>query len=98
VQIGEQSLGLRHAVGDDDDEACRQTARERSDECGIGGAVKACRAELISRRRQCVEESVERRKTLDGVQQTWKRHLRGSGTGRAHREGFGGEQKEREYE
>ncbi|HET6582774.1 MAG TPA: hypothetical protein VFG69_04990 [Nannocystaceae bacterium] len=36
VQIGEKPLGLRHAVGDDDDEPGRQPAGERGDERRIG--------------------------------------------------------------
>ena len=46
VQIGEQPLGLRHAVGDDDEEARRKPARERGDERRVGGAGQPGDAQL----------------------------------------------------
>jgi hypothetical protein len=49
VQIGEHALGERHAVGDDDEEACRQSARERGDEGRVGRTGKARGAQLGAR-------------------------------------------------
>ena len=72
VQVGEQPLGERDAVGDDDEEACRQPPRECSDECRIRRAGKARRTELSTRRGQRVDHTGERRKALDRVEQTWK--------------------------
>ena len=51
VQVGEQPFGLRHAVGDDDEEARRQATRERRDECGVGGAGQPGDAQLARRAR-----------------------------------------------
>ena len=46
VQIGEQPLGVRHTIGDDDEKARRQSARERGDERRVGRAGKAGGAQL----------------------------------------------------
>ena len=51
VQVGEQALGLRHAVGGDDEKARRKTARERGDERSIRGAGQTGDAQLARRER-----------------------------------------------
>jgi hypothetical protein len=69
VQVGEHPLGLWQAIGNDDQEACREAARERRHDDGIGGAGQASREELTSWRGKRIDEARERGQAFDRVEQ-----------------------------
>ena len=70
MEIREQTLGLWNAVGHDDEESRRQTARERRDEGSVGRAGQSGDAQLPRRCGERVEYARERRQAFDSIEQT----------------------------
>src|SRR5687767_904910 len=74
IEIRQPSLGFRNAIGHDHEEATRMSARERSDEHGIGRSEKSGDTAMRAGRRESGGKRPERGQSLEGVEQRGKRH------------------------
>src|SRR5215207_8144399 len=75
LEVGEPPLRLGQRVGDDDEEPSGQAASERCEENAVARPREARNAKRSAGRGNRIQEPGERGKTLDGVEQVWKRHV-----------------------
>jgi hypothetical protein len=72
VEIGEQALRLRHAVGRYDEKSSRESAGECGDERSVGRTWETSDLQLSRGSRQGIEHARKRGKAFERIEQTWK--------------------------